>query len=133
MRQSSFSALQIIAENRIREAVENGAFDNLPGAGKPLELSDDSAIPEDLRMAYKILANAHCLPPEIEERKEICRLTDLLADCEDEARLLRAAKKARFLLQRLQTTLNRPIALDEADPCYRTLLEKLAKIPRQDP
>ena len=52
---SPFSAIQIIAENRIREAQQNGEFDNLPGMGKPLEFEDDSNIPEDLRMAYKIL------------------------------------------------------------------------------
>lgn len=34
---SPFSAIQIIAENRIREAQQNGEFDNLPGMGKPLE------------------------------------------------------------------------------------------------
>ena len=47
-------AISIIAEQRIREACERGDFDSLPGAGKPLELEDDSHIPEDLRMAYKL-------------------------------------------------------------------------------
>ena len=81
---SPFSAIQIIAENRIREAQQNGEFDNLPGMGKPLEFEDDSNIPEDLRMAYKILKNAGCLPPEIEERKEINKLAALLENCPDD-------------------------------------------------
>ena len=55
-------AISIIAEQRIREACERGAFDSLPGAGKPLELEDDSHIPEDLRMAYKLLKNAGYVP-----------------------------------------------------------------------
>lgn len=126
--ENPFSALRIIAENRIREAEKAGAFDNLPGAGKPLELCDDSSIPEDLRMAYKILKNAHCLPPELEDRKEISRLTDLLAKGGDEAKMLAASKKARFLLTRLQTSRNRPVWLDESDPCYQALVEKLARI-----
>ena len=47
------AAISLIAEQRIREACERGAFDSLPGAGKPLELEDDSHIPEDLRDVYK--------------------------------------------------------------------------------
>ncbi len=126
--ENAFSALRIIAENRILEAEKAGAFDNLPGAGKPLELSDDSAVPVDLRMAYKILKNANCLPPEIEDRKEISRLADLLAKGGDESKMLAASRKARFLLERLQLSRNRPVWLDESDPCYRALLEKLARL-----
>ena len=47
-----------IAEERIREAQKEGAFDNLPGKGKPLTLQDVSMVPEDLRMSYHILRNA---------------------------------------------------------------------------
>ena len=44
-----------VVEERIREAQKEGAFDNLPGKGKPLQLEDQSLIPEDLRMSYHIL------------------------------------------------------------------------------
>jgi len=67
-----------IAEERIRKAQEEGMFDNLPGKGKPLQLEDDSRIPEDLRLVYKILKNANCLPLEMELRKEIFSLRQLL-------------------------------------------------------
>ena len=40
----TMDAISIIAEQRIREACERGDFDSLPGAGKPLELEDDSHI-----------------------------------------------------------------------------------------
>jgi hypothetical protein len=53
-----------IVEERILSAQKKGQFSNLPGEGKPLDLPDDGHIPEDLRMAYKILKNADCLPPE---------------------------------------------------------------------
>ena len=51
--------------------MEAGEFDNLEGQGQPLKLEDDSHIPPELRMAYKILKNADCLPPELELRQEI--------------------------------------------------------------
>ncbi|MGZ8448574.1 MAG: DnaJ family domain-containing protein [Candidatus Deferrimicrobiaceae bacterium] len=73
-----------IAERKIREAIERGEFANLPGAGKPLRLEDDSMIPEDLRVAYKILKNAGCIPAELELRREIITLRDLLRSIEDD-------------------------------------------------
>jgi hypothetical protein len=52
-----------IAEERILDAQRAGAFDDLPGKGKPLQLEDVSWVPEDLRIGYHILKNAHVLPP----------------------------------------------------------------------
>jgi hypothetical protein len=66
-----------IAEERIQEAQREGLFDNLPGKGKPLKLDDDSGIPEDLRLTFKILKNSNCLPIEMELRKEIFNLRQL--------------------------------------------------------
>ena len=60
-----------LAENRILQAIEAGEFDNLQGKGQPLNLEDDSHIPSELRMAYKILKNADCLPPELVLRQEV--------------------------------------------------------------
>lgn len=52
-------ALEIIAERKIEEAIERGEFDDLPGAGQPLDLDDlDPSLPEELRLAYRILKNA---------------------------------------------------------------------------
>lgn len=70
--------LHRIVEDRIQKAQEEGAFDNLPGKGKPLELDDDSFVPEELRLTYKILKNSRCLPIEMEMRKEIFSLRQLL-------------------------------------------------------
>jgi hypothetical protein len=64
----------LIAENRIREAMAQGEFENLPGAGEPLSLEKYFSVPEDLRMAYSILKNADCAPAEVELMKEISRL-----------------------------------------------------------
>jgi hypothetical protein len=76
--------LALLAEEKIREAMARGEFDNLPGAGKPLEIEDDSMVPEDVRVAYKILKNAGCLPPELEIRKEIVTLKSLIASVEED-------------------------------------------------
>jgi hypothetical protein len=73
-----------IVEERIRTAQTEGAFDNLPGKGKPLNLEDDSGVPEDLRLAYKILKNSNCLPIEMELRKEFLNLRKLLNAAIDE-------------------------------------------------
>jgi hypothetical protein len=90
-----------VAEERIREAQREGAFDNLPGKGKPLLLEDQSLIPEDLRMSYHILKNAHVLPPGAELRKEIQTLQDLLKYVEDESERKAVAKEIEWKMIRL--------------------------------
>lgn len=66
------------AERHITDAQRKGEFDNLPGQGAPLILDDDSCVPEELRSGYRLLKNAGCLPPELEQRKEALALTDML-------------------------------------------------------
>ena len=57
----------LIAERKIAEAIANGELDNLPGAGRPLELDDDALVPEDQRVANRILKNAGIAPPEVKK------------------------------------------------------------------
>ncbi|UAK21710.1 DUF1992 domain-containing protein [Kluyvera sp. CRP] len=66
------------AERHITDAQRRGEFDNLPGQGEALVLDDDSAVPEELRSGYRLLKNAGCLPPELEQRKEAIALADIL-------------------------------------------------------
>ncbi len=77
--------LERIAEQRIADAIENGAFDDLPGRGKPLELEDLSLVPEDLRASYCLLKNANVLPEEMILKKELLTLGDLIRACQDPA------------------------------------------------
>lgn len=89
-----------LVEQRIREAQENGAFDDLPGAGAPLELDNDALVPEELRVAYRLLKNAGFVPPELEAHREIRQLEELLqtmTDCDQRGRLL---ARIDFLLAR---------------------------------
>jgi Domain of unknown function (DUF1992) len=64
-----------IAEGRIREAIEQGVFEDLPGAGKPLNLEEYFSTPEEWRVAFSILKTANCTPPEVELLKEISSST----------------------------------------------------------
>jgi hypothetical protein len=68
-----------LAENRIRQAMAEGEFDDLPNAGQPLDLEEYFRTPADLRMAYSILKNAQCAPAEVELMKEVARLKDAIA------------------------------------------------------
>lgn len=70
--------LDQIAESRITEALQRGDFDDLPGAGKPLQLDDDGLVAPELRAAYRALKNAGCIPPELEQRREIAHIEELL-------------------------------------------------------
>jgi hypothetical protein len=118
--------LAVVAEQKIREAMARGEFDNLPGAGKPLVLEDYGCVPEELRMAYKVLKNAGCVPPEVALRKEIVTLQNLLATLEEgEERRVRL-RELNFKLLRLNTMRRRPVDL-EMLPEYRDkLYERLA-------
>jgi hypothetical protein len=59
--------LEFIAERKIAEALANGELDDLPGAGRPLELDDDALVHEELRMAHRILKNAGYAPAEVKK------------------------------------------------------------------
>lgn len=43
-----------IIEEKIQKAIENGEFDNLEGKGKPLNLDEYFAAPEDVRVGYSM-------------------------------------------------------------------------------
>ena len=115
-----------IVEERIKKAQYQGVFDNLPGAGKPLELSDDRHIPEDLRLAYKILKNADCLPPELEMKKEIQRTEDLLANMKDTAERYRIIKKLNFLILKLNASRNSDARFDIPQHYMSALTDRMA-------
>lgn len=123
-------AFHLLAEERIRKAQKDGQFDNLEGAGRPLELEDDSMIPPDLRMAYKILKNADCLPPEMEEQKEIQRAMDLLDDMQDEQERYRQIQKLNLLVSNLNARRGRDMSLERSDPYYQRLVEHISVRPR---
>lgn len=118
------SFLQRIAEQRILEAQREGAFDNLPGMGKPLELEDLSWVPEDLRIGYHVLKNAHVLPPEVELLKDIHSLEDLLKHVEDEDERRSLAKSIQWKMIRLDMLKRRSFDLSAVRTYSRKLVAK---------
>ena len=68
-------------DEKIKEAIRRGDFDNLPGKGKPLDLDAYFATPEHLRMGYSILKNADIIPEEMELLKQIEGLEKSLSSC----------------------------------------------------
>jgi len=118
------SFLHRIAEQRILEAQREGAFDNLPGKGKPLELEDLSWVPEDLRIGYHVLKNAHVLPPEVELLKDIHSLEDLLKHVEDETERRSLAKSIQWKMIRLDMLKRRSLDLNTVRTYSRKLVAK---------
>ena len=70
--------LELLAEKKIAEAMVRGEFDDLPGQGRPLDLDDDPLVPEEIRVAYRILKNAGYVPPEVETLRAISALEHLI-------------------------------------------------------
>jgi hypothetical protein len=120
-----FTGFERIVEERIKKAQYKGTFDDLPGTGKPLDFSDDTHIPEDLRLAYKILKNADCLPPEIELKKEIHCTEDLLINMKDTAERYRIVKKLNFLIMKLNAIRNSDARFDMPQKYMTALSDRI--------
>ena len=114
------------AERRIAQAQKDGEFDHLPGEGRPLELEDDSHIPADLRMAFKVLKNAGYVPPEIADRKEAATILDLLEHCEEGTEKVRQMQKLDVILMRMNSRRERSVALSEHDPYYENVVRRVS-------
>lgn len=67
-----------IVEDKIQEAMERGEFDNLPGKGKPIDLTEYFETPEDIRLAQSVLKNAGMTSREVDLLKEIAELKQIL-------------------------------------------------------
>ena len=124
---SIFEAFDKIAEKKIREAMDNGEFDDLPGMGKPLQLEDDRHIPQDIRLANKILKNAECLPPELELRKEIFTIEELLDGIRDTKEKYRQIKRLNYLIMKLNMSRRSSLDLEKNQLYYEKLVEKMGK------
>lgn len=117
--------LAFIAEQRIAKAMEEQDFVSSKWKNKPLPLEDDHMIPEDLKMAYKILKNSGYLPPEIEERKEINRLEDLIAATEDEHERVKQMRKLSVLLMKVESRRSFSSSINSQSDYYRKVVEKV--------
>ena len=85
-------SLDKIVESVIKEAMERGEFENLPGKGKPIDLSAYFDTREDIRMAYEVLKNAGLVPTEVETLQEIAALKERLVKTHEEQERSRIQK-----------------------------------------
>jgi hypothetical protein len=116
--------LKKIAERKIEEAMRAGEFEGLSGAGAPLALEDDSFVPADLRLAYKVLKNAGFTPPEIDLKKEILSLKELMNTLDDDTKRLAKLRELNLKLMNLSVLLKRPLHLEEYED---RVIEKFIK------
>ena len=98
-------ALDILEERKIAEAVAQGEMSGQPGEGRPLDLAEDALVPEELRMASRILKNAGFVPPEVEILAGIAELERVVLDqsVDDDTRA-RAVKKLALLRTRIENS-----------------------------
>ena len=88
-------SLDRIVEALIKEAMERGEFDNLPGKGKPIDLTEYFETPEEVRIANSVLKNAGMTPREVDLFKEIAELKQLLEAMLDEKKKQEIGKQIR--------------------------------------
>lgn len=115
-----------IAEIRIEEAIAQGQLDDLPGRGKPLNLDDEETVPEEFRMAYRILKNSGFVPPEINIRGEINALKATLSSIDDDTIRNNVLKKIHCLYARLDNMHNRQMNLALREEYYRKVIKRLS-------
>ena len=78
------SSFDRVVEAIIREAQARGEFDNLPGKGEPIDLTEYFNTPEAVRVAQAMLKNAGMVPIEIELLQEIASLKEFFGSAKDE-------------------------------------------------
>ncbi len=66
--------MQQLIEARIVQAQARGEFDNLPGAGRPLVLDYDPLVPEEVRVANRVMKNAGVVPTGVIELNALAAL-----------------------------------------------------------
>jgi hypothetical protein len=111
-----------LTERLIREAQDEGRFDDLPGQGRPLHLDDD-VLAGEMAMAHHLLRNAGAAPPWIETDKSVRRQRERIEEL-----LQRARRSSPLAADRLRSELEQ--LADAHDEAVRHL-ESLAPTPRQ--
>jgi len=121
--------IDMLAEEQIAAAINRGEFDDLPGKGKPMVLEDDVAVPDELRVAYRILKNAGCLPPEQELRREIRQVEGLLGQVATDLEAQRIRRRLCLMRTRLAMQ-GRDVNLLVHEAAYREKL--MRRVARSD-
>ena len=107
-------AITFVAERKIEQALEEGQFDNLPGAGKPLHLEDLSRLPPEARMAYIILKNSGHIEKPL-DTGHILNTRELLESCPEESGTYGKIQRLKVMLGRVRRSRGATSADDPAD------------------
>ena len=92
--------LERIAEEKIKQAMEEGLFNNLPGMGKPIDWKENPFAPEDWKMAFDILKQNGYKLPWMDKREEIDKLFNKsIQDCQQNLKYQPAMARAAFFKQ----------------------------------
>lgn len=119
-------SIAFIAEQKIAQAMQERDLNSPKWKNKPLPLDDDRFVPDDLKMAYKILKNSGYLPPEIEDRKEVKRIEDLIAATEDEHERLKQMKKLNVLLMKIDARRSFSSNIADQKEYYQKVVERIS-------
>jgi hypothetical protein len=97
------SLFRHIALQKIQEAMDRGEFDNLPGKGQPLDLSEDPFERPEMRMANRVLRNAGIAPAEVSLRRELTELKDRLRSSKSEIERAEISREIKLMVLRINT------------------------------
>src|SRR5471032_3052263 len=117
--------LDALVEQRISAAAARGELDILPGAGEPLEFDDDALVPDEVRVANRIMKNAGFVPPAVEHLRALLDLQHEAGSTEDPAARRKLQAKMLELdmaLESLRGSSSR-VPLD----CRRRIAERLSE------
>ncbi|PMS23686.1 DUF1992 domain-containing protein [Trinickia dabaoshanensis] len=117
--------LDALVEQRIAAAAARGEFDDLPGAGAPQELDDDLLVPEEVRVANRILKNAGFVPPAVEQLRSLRHLKDELDAAGDHATRCQVQAKLLALDMALESLRGEPTVVPR-EYCRR-IAERLSE------
>jgi hypothetical protein len=126
--------LDALVEQRIAAAAARGEFDDLPGTGAPLALDDDALVPEEVRVANRILKNAGFVPPAVEQLRALRDLQNELDAVSDRVNRCRLQAKMLALDMALESLRGGPLVMPR-EYCRRIaerLSERVAEEPAAD-
>jgi len=119
-------------EQRILQAINRGEFEDLPGSGKLLDLEDDRLIPEELRLAHRILKNAGYVPKEIQLFNQLAQLEMQCVE-RDEVGEAAALKKIRIIRDQIEASNSRlSVLLRDRSEYVSRLIKRVSKPESQD-
>lgn len=117
-------AIDQLAEAKIKRAIDQGEFRGLLGEGRRLDLGDDALVPEELRVAYRLLKNAGFVPAELALRREISDVYGLLCTLDDGRERCWAMKRLNMLKIRLEMSRGQKTNIANEQPYVNKLWDR---------